>query len=138
MEKAEKQGNAAFLTRGKAYVRPVLLGVLAGVLAGGGMLCLLAAVLGMAHATGAMIPAAAMAVAAAGGFFAGFTAAKARKKRGRLVGSFSALLVAAVILAVSWILSGMPEASVWSRALVVIVAGMIGGVLGVGKKGQPY
>ena len=138
MEKADKQGNGAFLTRGKAYVRPVLLGVLAGILAGGGALCLLAAVLGAVHATGAMIPAAAMAVAAIGGFFAGFTAAKARKNRGLLTGGFGALLLAAVILAVSWILPVMPEPSVWSRALVVIVAGMIGGVLGVGKKGQLY
>lgn len=138
MEKAEKQGNAAFLARGKSYVRPVLLGTAAGAFAGGGMLCLLAAIFGAVHTNGSAVPVAAMIVAAVAGFCAGFTAAKIRKKRGLLSGGFSALMLAVGILAVSWVLSGIPEASLWSRVLLMTIAGMIGGVLGVGKKGQPY
>lgn len=138
MEKAEKQGNKAFIASGKACARPIILGAVIGILTGVGMLCLLAAILGATHMTRSVIPIAAMVVAAAAGFFAGFAAAKIHKKHGLLMGGFSALTLAVGILAVSWILSGVPEASLWTRTLLMTVAGMIGGVLGVGKKGQPY
>mgnify|MGYP005771813755 CR=1 FL=1 len=138
MEKAEVQGKAAFLSHAKAYVRPVLLGIAAGAAAAGAVLCAAAAVLGALHTTGDSIPAAAIVVAAVGGLCAGFVSAKARKKRGLLTGGFSALMLAVILLAVSWAMSGPPDAAVLSRMAVITAAGMVGGVLGVGQKGKSY
>ena len=84
--------------------------------------------------TGSAIPAAAILIAVAGGFAAGIAGAKLRKKRGMLTGGCSALLLAGGLLLAGVLASGMPGAAALTRAAVIIVAGMVGGVLGVNGK----
>ena len=137
MGMTELQEEKSLLYRAKAYVRPVLLGALAGAAASAALLFLLALVFGLLHAAGSVIPFAAILIALTGGFVSGLTGAKLRGKRGMLTGGCSALLLAAVLLLAGALVSGMPGASAFTRAAVIAAAGMAGGVLGVnGKKAR--
>lgn len=120
------------------YGKPVLIGILAGVgtvFALTGAAALLFAVLRL---TSAVVPAAAVLIVTAGGFFAGFAAAKSSGKRGLLVGGASALLLASILFAAGCAVSGIPEGTAYTRALVITAAGMLGGYLGVGGKNRTY
>lgn len=134
MGMTETQEEKSLLRRARAYIRPVLLGALAGAAATAVLLCLLALAFGLLHVTGSAIPAAAILIAVAGGFAAGIAGAKLRKKRGMLTGGCSALLLAGGLLLAGVLSSGMPGAAALTRAAVIIVAGMVGGVLGVNGK----
>ena len=86
MENTAKTEERTWKDRIRRNLRPLLFGLLAG--AGGALLLLVlfAAAMGAMHLTLAAIPWLARIIGAAGGFAAGFFAARSRKKRGLVIG----------------------------------------------------
>ena len=134
MDKTAKTEERTWLVRAKAYVKPVLAGLLAGVAFALLLLLLFAAAMAAMHLTLAAVPWLARIVSAAGGFMAGFVAAKSRKKRGLMTGGFTGLLLGGCVLLAGVCFSGgFPVMQGLSKLLLYAAAGMLGGVLGVGS-----
>ncbi len=134
MDKTAKTEERAWPVRAKAYVKPVLAGLLAGAVAALLLLLLFAAAMSAMHLTLAAVAWLARIISAAGGFAAGFFAAKFRKKRGLMTGGFTGLLLGGcVVLGGICFSGGFPVMQGLSKLLLYAAAGMLGGVLGVGS-----
>ncbi|MGI5893213.1 MAG: TIGR04086 family membrane protein [Candidatus Merdivicinus sp.] len=130
----KKQEGKSWRSLLKECGKPVLLGTLTGVIGMGVILCIAAFLFGLFHIPSTLIPAVAVVTVTVGGWLAGFVSAKIRKQRGMLTGGFSALLLAMLLLGAGCFLVGAPSVSAFTRAAVILAAGMLGGVLGVNGK----
>ena len=134
MENTAKTEERTWKDRIKRNLRPLLFGLLAG--AGGALLLLVlfAAAMGAMHLTLAAIPWLARIIGAAGGFAAGFFAARSRKKRGLVIGGCAGAVLGGCFLVLGLCVSGaIPAMQAITKLLLCGAAGMVGGVLGVGS-----
>ncbi|MEG1158206.1 MAG: TIGR04086 family membrane protein [Oscillospiraceae bacterium] len=127
----EKKKNK-FESHTGSYAKPLLAGVIAGVLTMAAVLLLCAAVLACFALPPAVMRTMGLLTVISGGFFGGLIAASAIGKKGFLVGLSIGVILALMLTVASvlW-LKSMPSAESFSKLAVLIVSAMIGGVLGV-------
>ncbi len=121
------------------FVRPLLIGVLAGIL-----VCLAVLLLISATATTIDIPVAAVVplatvATAVSAFFGGFASAKFSRRNGWLMGLLSSLMLFVIsMFAGTGLFDQMDGSFAFTKALIMLVCGMVGGILAVnstsGKK----
>ena len=134
MENTAKMEERAWKGRIKASGKPLLLGLLAGGVSVLLLLALFAATLATMRLSLSAIPWLSRLIGAAGGFFAGFFAAKSQNKQGLLIGGCTGLVLGSCFLLTGLCLSGkIPVMQAVTKLLLCGAAGMAGGVLGVGS-----
>ena len=117
------------------FIRPLLIGVAVGILVCTLLLLLMAAVIQRVDVPrGAALPLAVVA-AAVGAFAGGLTAALISRQRGLLLGAISGLvLFLLVLLAGLARYAAVDGPTALLKAVVLVVAGAVGGVLGVNRR----
>lgn len=134
MEKTAKTDQRTVAVRMKAYLWPLLAGLLAGAAMALLLLMLMAAVLPALGLTRDAIPWLTRFVSAMAGLTAGFAAAKLRKKHGLLTGGAAGMILGGCVLAAGFLSAeAIVPVQVLVKLLLYGTAGMIGGVLGVGS-----
>lgn len=121
----------------KGFIRPLLIGILVGIL-----VCLGALMLLSAAATTIDIPVAAVVplatvATALGAFFSGFSSAKVSGRNGWLMGLLSSLVLYAVsMFAGTGLFDQMDGSFAFTKALIMLACGMVGGILAVNSGKQ--
>lgn len=129
---SEKKSMTGF---GGGYGRPLLCGLIAGVIGIGAMMLLCAFGASAAGAPVSVLPMLVIAALVAGGFIGGFAAAKSLGRKGLLVGAAIGILLSLILLvAASLYQKGLPEINGLTKCLILVVSAMIGGVLGVSSR----
>jgi putative membrane protein (TIGR04086 family) len=124
---------------GSGLLRQVLAGIAAGGVTAGGALALFAALMVRSGATAALTAALATAAVCLGSFSAGYVTARTRASGGLLCGGVCGALCV-LILAVLCAVSGVRTVSAAAliRAALILLAGCIGGMLGLRRAAQPH
>ena len=134
MDKSAKTDQRTVAVRMKAYLWPLLAGLLAGAAMALLLLMLFAAVLPALGLTKETAPWLARIASVLAGLTAGFVSAKLRRKRGLLTGGAAGMILGCCVLAAGFAWAGaVVLVQVLVKLLLYGTAGMIGGVLGVGS-----
>lgn len=117
------------------WLRPLLVGTAVGIIGCVAMLLLSAALVKSVDVPRAAITPLAIVAAAVGAFLAGLTAAAIARRRGLLVGALCGLLLFLLILLAGFTrFGGVSGTTSLIKLAVLLVAGGLGGVLGVNRR----
>ncbi len=117
------------------WLRPLLIGLAVGIIAGVAMLLLAAALVKSVDVPRAAITPLAVGAASVGAFFGGLAAALAARRRGLVFGALCGVLLFLLILAAGiFRLGGVGGGYALIKLAALTVAGAVGGVLGVNRR----
>ncbi len=134
MEKAARTDQQTLIDRMKAYIKPIVFGLLASAAIVLLLLLLFAVALPMLGMTQAAVPWLVRLTSVVAGFVAGFISARCRRKRGLLIGGATAAVLGCCVLIAGFFVSGVfALMRAVTKLLLYAVAGMVGGFLGVGS-----
>lgn len=117
------------------WVRPLLFGLVAGLLGCAGLLVLCAAIMAMQDIPQMAVTPLAVVAAAVGSVIGGFTCARITRSRGLLGGAACGVLLYFLIMIMGF--SVLQDIRGWYaliKLLVMVIGGAVGGVLGVNKR----